>query len=419
MNRLVQWMTQSFAPRLHRVTNNAWVGGVQDAMLRIVPFVLVGSVMTLVALIPGASRIPHIAELNSFTFGMIGLFGSFLITYFVLERRERRGVSVIAGLASVAVYLMLLKPVSADGQITFTFERFGAIGLFAAIIGGLMVALITDLFSRLNLFADSAMPSFVVNWFNSLLPILISLVLAWLCTYTFDLDIFAGIVTLFSPLNLIGQSFIGFVLICFIHGFMYSFGISPWALSAITYPIWFTGIQANAQAVTAGGAATNIDTQEVFFSGFIAFGGIGATLTLTLMMSFLAKSQQFKAIGRAGLVPSIFNINEPIVFGAPIAFNPMLMIPMWINALVLPILTYGALSWGLAKIPDAVFGLWYIPFPFQTAFVSDWRGVILAIVLIVITAIVWYPFFRAQDRQLLRAERDESDGAMAVAGGAA
>lgn len=419
MDRLVQWMTQSFAPRLHRVTNNAWVGGIQDAMLRIVPFVLVGSVVTLVSLIPGADGIPHIGELNSFTFGMIGLFGSFLITYFVLERRGRQGVSVIAGLASVAVYLMLLKPVSEEGQVTFTFERFGAIGLFAAIVGGLVVAVIMDLFSKLELFADSAMPSFVVNWFNSLLPILISLVLAWLCTYTFDLDIFAGIVQVFSPLNSIGQSFAGFVIICFIHGFLYSFGISPWALSAITYPIWFSGIQANADAVAGGGSAVNINTQEVFFSGFIAFGGIGATMMLTFMMAFMARSQQFKAIGRAGLVPSIFNINEPIVFGAPIAFNPMLMIPMWINSLIPPIIAYGALSWGLAKIPDAVFGLWYIPFPFQTAFVSDWRGVILAVILIAITAVVWYPFFRAQDRQLLRDENAANEGDVKVAGGTA
>lgn len=424
MGGLVTWMGERFAPQLHRATNNAWVGGIQDSMLRIVPFVLVGSIVTLATIIPGVTdAVPAIWELNNYSFGLIGLFVSFLIPYFVLERRKRQSVSVVGGLTGLAVYLMLLKPIAVDQGVAFDVSRFGAGGMFAAILGGLFVALVMDLFARLEWFKDSAMPSFVINWFNSLLPILLSTATVWLLTFVLDFDMFAGIVELFSPLTTASQSFVGFVLINFVQVFLYSFGISPWALSALTYPIWYAAIQANAEALAAGGQASNINTNEVIFSGFIAFGGIGATLTLTLMMAFLAQSQRLKAIGRACLVPSIFNINEPVVFGAPIAFNPVLMIPMWINGAVPAAITYVALSWDFAKIPDAVFALWYIPFPIQTAFVSDWRGVILASGLIALTALIWYPFFRTQDALDVEEEAAElkaaTTGATANVAGAA
>src|SRR5690625_6864722 len=90
-----------------------------------------------------------------------------------------------------------------------------------------------------------------------------------------------------------------------------------------------------------------------------------------------ARSSRLKATGKAVIVPSIFNINEPVVSGGPIVFNPMLMIPFWLNGLIIPALTYGALSTGLFKIPSEVFQLWYVPFPIATYLVSNFKGVLL------------------------------------------
>ena len=171
-------------------------------------------------------------------------------------------------------------------------------------------------------------------------------------------------------------------------------------------------------AVAAGQPATNINTWEVLYSGWVGIGGIGATLPLVIMMAFWARSARLKAIGRASLVPGIFNINEPIVFGAPIAFNPILMVPFWINSLIPPILTCWALSSGLVAIPSQVFQMWYTPFPFATWIVSP--GVMSLLLLAVVAALVtltWLPFFRAYDRQELA--EDEAEDELATASDAA
>ncbi|HEY8653764.1 MAG TPA: PTS transporter subunit EIIC [Dermatophilaceae bacterium] len=410
MKLVVDWVSTRFAPRMNALTRNAWVSAIQESILRVVPFILVGSFVTLLAIIPGLSdAVPTIWKLSDFTFGMISLFMAVLIPYFILEKKRHPEFSQIAALASVALYIMLLKPATLDnGAVSFTFARFGAQGMLVAITGGLFVGAVMNAFARWDIFKNNTtLPGFVTTWFQSLLPILIVIATGWLLTFVLEFDSFAAIVAVFSPLLTGGQSFIGFVLVCFISAFFYSFGISSWALAPVFYPIWLAGIQQNSQLVAAGRQAVNINTYEVVFSGFIAFGGIGATLMLVVMMSFMARSTRLKAIGRAGAVPSLFNINEPIVFGAPIAFNPILMVPFWLNSIVLSSLTYIALRTGLAQIPSRVFSLWYMPFPISTYLVSGLAGVGLALVLMAVSFAIWFPFFRVYDAQEVRVEQED------------
>ncbi|MFF3494547.1 PTS sugar transporter subunit IIC [Streptomyces sp. NPDC002795] len=404
---------------MNRFTRNTYVAAVQTAILGILPFILVGSLVTLIGIIPGVSdAIPTMSKISDFTFGLIGLFVAFLIPYQVMEKKKLNSQKLIAGLAGLALFLMLLDPTSGKGSaITFDFGRFGATGMFVSIVGGLFVSFVMVLFAKVDFFKNNAnLPSFVINWFNSLLPILVVVAAGWVFTYVLSWDVFAAILKLFSPLTSIAESFPGFVLLCFLPLFFYSFGISGWVTMPLSFPLWMTAIQENADAVAAGGSATNIFTYEVCFVGFLTFGGIGGTLPLVALMNF-AKTKRIKAIGRAGAIPSIFNINEPIVFGAPIAFNPLLMIPFWINGIVVPAMTYLALDWGLAKIPDKVFQIWYMPYPISTFLVSGWRGAIVAVILMTVSCVIWYPFFRAYDAQEARKEREEEAGETVASSG--
>jgi PTS system cellobiose-specific IIC component len=108
-----------------------------------------------------------------------------------------------------------------------------------------------------------------------------------------------------------------------------------------------------------------------------------------------------KALGRACLVPGIFNINEPVVFGA-IAWNPLLMLPMWLQGIILPILTIVFTKViPFAPIPRIQFELWYCPYPIST-FISTQgsiAGVIFAVLTFVVSGLVWYPFFKAYENQ--------------------
>lgn len=294
--------------------------------------------------------------ISNFSFGMFGLIVAFLIPYYLMEKKGHSGQKLISGSTSLVLFMMLLFPaLSAEGEITFVLARFGAMGMFLSIVTGLFVSCIMNFAAKHSFFdEDSSIPDFVAGWFNSLLPITFVLLIGWLITVQFNLDFFEIIVWLFSPLGRIVQSYPGFVLSVFIPAFLYTFGISGWVMMPAIYPVYMSGLAENAQAVSNGGEAMNIATQETIYA-FSSMGGIGTTLALSVMMALISKSAQLKAVGRAVLVPAIFNINEPLVFGAPIAFNPFLMVPVWINSVLVPTIVYVVMSMGVVNIPSQSF----------------------------------------------------------------
>ncbi|MQS77415.1 PTS sugar transporter subunit IIC, partial [Lactobacillus halodurans] len=175
-----------------------------------------------------------------------------------------------------------------------------------------------------------------------------------------------------------------------------------WAFNAVSTPIFMAGITANIAAVQAGRTATNITTNEVMFtSALITMGGMGATLTLNILMLF-AKSTKLKTIGRICLIPSIFNINEPIMFSGPVVMNPLLMIPMWINAVTGPLVIWVVMRMGLLKIPAKMIQVGQIPAPLSSVMITeDMRAIIWYVVLFIIYLFTWYPFFKVYDKQLV------------------
>ena len=168
-------------------------------------------------------------------------------------------------------------------------------------------------------------------------------------------------------------------------------------------------ITANLELVAAGVATyqnLGIFTETFMFCTYLWIGGIGCTLSLCLLMMTICKSSELKALGRACIVPGIFNINEPIIFGA-IAWNPLLMLPMWIQGIILPIVTYLFTKViPFAPIPRIQFDLWYCPYPIST-FISTQgsiTGVIFAILTFVLSAVIWFPFVKAYDDQKVKEE---------------
>ena len=241
MESLTDYMTEKFAPWANRVTGNLWVKSLQEAIMAVVPMILVGSLITLVSILNNfVSWMPNLNPINQFSFGLMGLFVAFLIPYQVMQHKDFRDRRLVAGMTGAAVFLLLIGPVFSEdgGSITFTFERFGATGMFTSILAGLVVGAVFNLFARLRMFRNStALPDFIIVWFDSMLPILVSLLFTWLLVDVAGLDIYAGLLALFSPLTAIVQSFWGFVLLYFIGAFLYSFGMSAWILFPLIYPL--------------------------------------------------------------------------------------------------------------------------------------------------------------------------------------
>jgi PTS system cellobiose-specific IIC component len=129
-----------------------------------------------------------------------------------------------------------------------------------------------------------------------------------------------------------------------------------------------------------------------------------------------SKSKELSSLGKACLVPGIFNINEPVIFGC-IAWNPYLMLPMWLQGLVIPLLTYFFTKViAFAPIPHVQFELWYCPYPISTILSTASQGagaVIRALIFLAISVAVssciWYPFFKAYEAKTLDEEAAQKE----------
>ena len=145
-----------------------------------------------------------------------------------------------------------------------------------------------------------------------------------------------------------------------------------------------------------------------FFDVFHNMGGSGATFALAIMLLFLSKSQQLKEIGKLAIAPAFFNINEPILFGLPIVMNPVLIIPFILAPLISSSGTDWAMYFGLVAKTAGIVIPWTTP-PFIAGFLATgghFSGLLMQVVNFLITAIIYYPFFKLWDKRKL----DEENG---------
>ncbi len=408
MNKFMNYVEQHVAPLIRKIGQNIWISATQEAILAAVPATLVGSVATLISVFRGfgLSFLPDLSMLSSFSFGLFGLFLAYQLPCIIMEKKRHRKVARQAGLAGLGLFLLLVYPsFNEEGNLVLTTANLGAGGMLNALVSGYITAIVFNIFVKHSLFKeDSALPSFIITWFDSIIPWTLCLLFGILLTFTLEFDLIEAIRALLLPISTFSQSFGGFILVVTLILFMYSFGISAWIIFPLLSLIWMEGQNANLALVAQGLPPTNVHTYEVFQMCFI--GGQGATLALCLFMTFLAKSKRVKTVGRAALIPSIFNINEPIVYGAPVAFNPTLMIPFWFAGLANCIIVWIAFSSGLCTVPVEPFRMTMPSLLYAPLALKSISGLILHLVCFTATAVIYYPFFKVYDKQCC--EQDEN-----------
>ena len=385
--------------------------------LFIVPFSLVSAIPSLWAILRRfVPVLPDISPLSTFSFGLIGLFVVFVIPYNCLQKIEKKDRSMIAGFTGIGAYMMCMNFQTVDGGSLVSMNKFGAGGMFTAMVVGLMVAVIYKLLAKYSFFGeDSVIPDFVKNWFDNIAAILISLTVAYLFTYIAKIDVFAMVQILMKPVTSFAQSAPGVIMIVFLQNVFYFFGVSGWVFTPVTRSITQAAIAENAELVAAGLAPKNIYAYG--FSRYHHIGGQGATLPLALFM-LRAKSKKFRLLGKATLVPSIFNINEPLQYGAVVG-NPFMLIPTVLIAIILPGFSYLWFAMGWGTINYVNFDMNFAPNAVSAFFMSggDWRNVLLICINFVLAALIWYPFFKAADKAECKkeAEREAAKAAKKAA----
>lgn len=404
MNSLIHWLETSFTPRMNKINNNVWIVTLKDSIMQALPLIFLGSIFCMLAILNDYFPwLPNFWTPFGWTMGMISLVISFLIPFNLMEKKRLRKQRINAGMAGIILFLIIITPqVITDGQPGFNHSALGAGGMFVAIVAGLFAGFVLNLFGKFSFFSEeSVIPDFVRSWFDAMLPIGIVVVVGWVVVDIVGFDVYNFVLALFMPLQNIVETPWGFSLMLFVVCFLYSLGISTWVLTPVLNPVLLAAIQANID-----GTATNLVTDPTIYSAYLWIGGIGCTMTLVFML-MRSKSKKLKALGTASVAPTVFNINEPIVFGC-IAWNPLLMIPMWLQGIILPLIVWLLTKViAFAPIPMEMFQMWYCPFPIATWLTTrSVSGLLLMVLIFVVASAIWYPFFKAYEKQEMEKEAE-------------
>lgn len=208
-----------------------------------------------------------------------------------------------------------------------------------------------------------------------------------------------AVMQVLTPATDIAGSLGGFLFIVTIGNILWLFGING---SSIIFPIVFTlGIAQsgyNAEQMLNNESMTHLMNLQMF--RISVMGGAGGTLGLVLLM-MRSKVREYRTIGKLSLIPGICSINEPVIFGLPIVFNPVLAIPFLIAPVVNLLLTYFAQKIGLIGL-GFIIDPSFTPF-FAQAYLSsmDWRNVVFTFVLVLVSAVIYFPFFKVMEKNRL------------------
>lgn len=411
MSKIMDWLENKFAPAMSKITQNPWVSALSGSMMKILPIIMTGSLIFFYNVF--RSWIPALPDLGGvlqFTFQLTSLILTFLVANQLMEKLGHTRYVLNAGLTAIIVFLIAIKPtISDDGIFSVEFGRFGPTGMFVALVVGVLVSVVYHLYAKLHILEDSVtIPDFVCEWINQILPMFVCVLVGTIISNNLNVDMYQVISAVFSPLEHLGRTLPGLIIMMMAISFLYSMGISTWFLGTFTTPILMAGTAANLAQVAAGQTATNIVCYEtIYLLSLMTLGGQGCTLTLNVHM-LLSKSKRLKSLGKVCIGPSIFNINEPVVFGAPIVFNPILMLPMWINTLVSAVIIWFVMSWGWLAVPAASVTTGQIPAPIGYIIVTgDWRAIIFWVLIFVVTFLIWKPFFKVYEKQVMKEEAEE------------
>ncbi|MEK2534904.1 PTS cellobiose transporter subunit IIC [Tetragenococcus halophilus] len=421
------------------------VRSIMAAGMASIPFVIVGSMFLVFNVLPETFtflegffnntffRISDLYMLaNKATMGILALYFGIVMGYEytrIYAEEEDLDLSPVSGalLSMFALFMTVPQIVLSNGEMTLVnqnnedstiihgwemvedgISRLGSSGIFSAIIMAILAVQLYRLCVKKNLVIKmpDAVPAGVANAFTALIPAFVVAFAVLLINgvlIAFGTDIFKLIALPFGFVVNLTSSWLGIMVIYFLIHALWIVGIHGTNIiyQGFLFPIVMSNLQSN-----AGGA--NIPFAGELNNAFVIIGGSGATLGLCVFLAFLAKSKQLKVLGKAAIVPGIFNINEPLIFGLPIVYNPFLAIPFFVAPMVTASIAYWAIELEFVKPIIAM-----IPWPTPIgagAFIStggDYMAILVAILCAIVAFIIWFPFIKMYDKKLLAQEAGE------------
>lgn len=355
---------------------------------------------------------PYLSFLFGITLGSQALYLSLAIAYNTALKNDMNTF-----LTMLVAFISFLLINSQYVQWNWDTSYFGGTGLFSAIITTFVSVELYHWFVKKKLgyinFPDTV-PASLRNSLGNLVPItlifIIMLLGRILLAEGFNTSFPEIMMAIGKPLNLAVDTIWGISLSSTFAQIGWWFGIHSSAILSVVMPSLEANTLENAAAYAAGASLKQLPriVTSPFYFNFVAIGGGGATLGLVFLM-LRSKSKQIQTIGKLAIVPGIFGINEPVLFGLPIVLNPIFLIPFLLAQIVNIILCYVPMSMGLinrtfVNVSSTVpVGLG------QLLSSLDYKSLILTVVCIIADVIVYYPFFKVYEKQKLQEEANTSN----------
>ena len=422
MHKLIE-LIEKGKPFFEKISRNIYLRAIRDGFIAGMPVILFSSIFILIAYVPNAWGFhwskgveTFLMTPYSYSMGILAFFVGGTTAKALTDSMNRdlpatNQINFLSTmLASMVGFLLMAAEPAKEGGFLTAF--MGTKGLLTAFIAAFVTVNVYKVCVKNNVTIrmPEEVPPNISQVFKDLIPFTVSVVLLYglelLVKGTLGVTVAESIGTLLAPLFSAADGYLGITLIFGAYAFFWFVGIhgpsivEP-AIAAITY----ANIDANLHLIQAGQHADKVITSgtQMFI---VTMGGTGATLIVPFLFMWICKSERNRAIGRASVVPTFFGVKEPLLFGAPIVLNPIFFVPfilapivnVWIFKFFVDTLNMNSFS---ANLP------WVTPGPLGIVLGTNFQvlSFILAGLLVVVDTIIYYPFVKVYDEQILEEER--------------
>ena len=420
MNAIINQI-EKCKPFFTKLSRNIYLRAIRDGFIAGMPVILFSSIFILIAYVPNAFDFYWPKEIEAFlmkpynfSMGILAMLvaGTTAKSLTDSVNRDMERTNQINYMSTLLASIVGLLILAADPiEKGFGTGFLGTKGLLAAFLAAFVTVAIYKVCVKNNVTIrmPEEVPPNISQVFKDVIPFTLSVVTLYALDvavrhYT-GMNVAESIGALFAPLFSAAEGYVGITIIFGAYAFFWFVGIhGPSIVEPAIAAILYANIDTNLHLMQAGQHADKILTSgtQMFI---VTFGGTGATFIVPFMFMWLCKSKRNRAIGRASVVPTFFGVNEPILFGAPLVLNPVFFVPfilapivnVWLFKFFVDTLGMNSFS---ATLP------WTTPGPLGIVLGTNLQvlAFVLAFVLIVVDGLIYYPFLKVYDEQILAEE---------------
>ncbi|MDT6233604.1 lactose-specific PTS transporter subunit EIIC [Streptococcus pneumoniae] len=422
MDKLIIFIEKG-KPFFEKLSRNIYLRAIKDGFISSMPAVLFSSIFILIAAVPNIfgfkwsdEQLAFILKPYNYSMGILALLVAGTTAKSLTDSVNTRSmektnqINYMSTFLAAVVGLLILAADPIEGG--FANGLLGTRGLLTAFLAAFITVNIYKVCIKNNVTIrlPEEVPPNIAQVFKDVIPFALSVLsiygLDLIVRNIFGTNVAESVGKILAPLFSATDGYIGLAIVFGAYAFFWFVGIhGPSVVEPLIVAISYANIEANVQLVQAGMHADKI-LNPVTQTFVVTMGGTGATLVVPFMFMWLCKSKRNRIVGRASVVPTFFGVNEPILFGAPIVLNPIFFIPfvtapiinVWIMKFFVDVLQMNSFSiilpWTTPAPIGIVMGTALAPLSF-----------VLAITLIIIDTLIYYPFVKVYDHQILEEER--------------